>query len=149
MRNIFVKAAISAVLFGAFAGQASAAGWEIWTEKQGSDQLVIVTSFSGDGELDEAQVDLSVMGGFEILEAKSLMKGAICAGFKDQSMLRSVPPSGAGSALKSQSTDACMFTIRVTGAKVWTPSEVLKANPICASSTKGMVSCDASMRSVK
>jgi len=58
MRNFFLKSnAIAAVLLLGVAGSASASGWEVWAEKQGSDRLTVVTSFSGDGELDEAQID--------------------------------------------------------------------------------------------
>ncbi|MGQ0800466.1 MAG: hypothetical protein ACT4NL_10185 [Pseudomarimonas sp.] len=151
MRNFFLKSnAITALLLLGVAGSASASGWEVWAEKQGSDRLTVVTSFSGDGELDEAQVDVTLKASFEIIDAQPLMEGAVCVGSSEKGVLRSVPPSGAGTALKSKTTDACMFTVRVTGAKGWSALEMLdKTRPICASSTKGMVDCAASVKLVK
>lgn len=150
MRNIIFKAATVAVLFGASATQVLANGWEVWTEKQGADRLTIVASFAGDGLVEEAQLDLNLKGSFEVLDTQVLQKGSVCFAHPESNTIRAVPPSGAGKALKSASTDTCMFTVRITSLKGWSPTEVVGVSlNECASSVKGLVPCEASIRMVK
>jgi len=144
MSNLIVNAMLGAALV-LSASHASAGGWEVWTEKSSADRLVVVASFTGEGSIDEAQLDLEVNSGFEVIEARALGKGTICFGNPEVNILRSVPPSGAGKALKSSAVDACMFTLRVSAPKGWAPAEMVSTKFVeCASSSEGgVVPCQA------
>ncbi len=150
MKSILSKAILSAALCGLTASSAIAGDWEVWTEKRGSDQLTIVTSFGGNGLIEEAQIDLNMSGAFEVIDTQVLQKGSVCVASAEKNIIRSVPPSGAGTALKSKATDACMFTLRLTSVKAWEPTEVVSVGfKECASSVKGVVPCEASVKMVK
>jgi len=150
MNSFIVKSGLVAALIATSVAPAIAGDWEVWTEKQGSDKLTIVTSFAGNGSIEEAHIDLNIDGNFEVVDTQVLQKGSVCVASAEKNIIRSLPPSGAGSALKSKATDTCLFTIRMTSVKTWNPAEVVTVGfKECASSTKGSVPCDASIKMVK
>jgi len=131
------------------ATSASAGGWEVWTEKKGADRLTVVASFNGDGRIEDAQVDLSLAGSFEVLDVQTLKKGAVCVASAEASMLRALPPSGAGKALSKSASDTCMFTVRMV-TKGWVASEVVSVKKTeCASSYDGLIDCAAAVSELK
>jgi len=151
MQNAIAKFTAGVVVLGALSvSPASANGWEVWTEKQSADKVTVVASFGGDGSIEEAQLDLKVSGPFEVLEVSTLRKGSICFGNAEKNVLRAVPPSGAGSALKAAMTDTCMFTLRVLSPKGWSAEGIVDVGfKECASSVKGVVGCEAKFQVVE
>jgi len=150
MRNILRNTVSGALLFVGSVSLANASGWEIWTQKQGSDKLTIVASFGGDGSVEEAHLDMNLNSAFEVIETQTLRKGSICFANAEKNVIRAIPPSGAGTALKSAQTDTCMFTVRITSSKTWNPAEVVGVTlKECASSVKGIVPCEATVKLVQ
>ena len=149
MRNVLIKSAAAAVLLVGAVSQSSANGWEVWSEKQGADRLTIVASFGGDGLIEEAQLDMKLGAQFEVIDTQVLRKGSVCFANSEKNILRAVPPSGAGTALKSKVTDTCMYTLRVS-SKSWSPENIVGTSLVeCASSVKGIVPCEAAFKVVK
>jgi hypothetical protein len=133
-------------------GAATAGDWEVWTEKRSETEMVLMTSFAGDGQTEEAHLDLSLAGPFEIVKIDTLQKGAICVGSSERNMLRAVPPSGAGTPLSQEATDACMFTLRVKSqgkGRANAAGLVKISRSECSSSYAGDVPCAAKIQSLK
>lgn len=150
MRTILNKTVFAVALFGASMSQALANGWEVWAEKQGGDRLTIVASFGGDGQIEEAHLDLNLKGSFEVIDTQTLWKGSVCVASAEKNILRAVPPSGAGKALKASMAEACMFTVRITSKKGWAAEDMIGVSlHECASSVKGIVPCEAAVRVIK
>lgn len=129
---------------------ATAGDWEVWTEKRNGDRLVVATSFAGDAKIEDAQIDLKVEGSFEVISVETLHKDAVCVASAARGLLRSLPPSGAGTPLAKAAADTCVFTLRVLGAKTWEPEQLVKVEKTeCASSYTGLVPCEGSIRRLK
>ncbi len=81
--------------------------FEVWTQQAGKGTVALV-SYQGEGTSQEAQLDLTYPTGFHVT-ASTKVAGSVCAVFAEKSMIRIVPPSGAGTALTSNATDYCSF----------------------------------------
>lgn len=104
---------VIAMLLGlAFAvGTAEAGEFGVWTYATSKGVTLVDVSFAGDGVTQEAQVDLSLPAGVRVVQAKSLVDGAVCSASTEAGMARAVPPSGAGAALPSEDVVYCRFHV--------------------------------------
>jgi hypothetical protein len=111
--NSLCRALLAAGVALTMAGVANAGSFEVAADTGAkADQYVAIVSFTGDGVTQDAQLDLTYSADLEFVQARSLVAGSVCAGFAKTSMVRAVPPSGAGSALPSKTTGYCSFSFR-------------------------------------
>lgn len=103
---------LTGLLVMAFAAPALAGEWSAWTEVRKNGEVVVMTSFAGDGATEDAQLDLTVLKAFTVVGVDTIQKDSVCEAFVERNMLRSVPPSGAGTPLSSAQTETCMFVLR-------------------------------------
>jgi hypothetical protein len=147
MNKLFAKIVLGSTALG-LAGGVAAGDWEVWTQNRAGPNMVIMTSFAGDGSTEEAHLDLEMAVPFEVVHVDTLQKGAVCVASKERNVLRAVPPSGAGQPLAKNATEACMFTIRVKGNP--TLAEIVKVSfAECTSSVTGDVPCAAKVQALK
>ena len=106
MRTKIVVAAIAASVlsFSAHAGQ-----FQVWSYDTGKGQTHVEVSFAGDGITQDAQLDLAIPAGYKLVSAKSLVDGSVCVASDEASLMRAVPPSGAGEPLTSNEVNYCRF----------------------------------------
>lgn len=88
-----------------------------WTYAKSAGQQDVVVSFASDGVDQEAMVDFYMPKGAKLIKSEVLVAGSVCVGLDNDSYLRVVPPSGAGTALPAKETDYCRFTIQMDKAK--------------------------------
>lgn len=79
-------------------------------EKSG---LLLDVQFTGDGTIQEAQLDLVVPDTLVLVHAETVEPGAVCTGIRD-ARLRVVPPSGGAEPLPSRPVTQCTFLFRPT-----------------------------------
>ncbi|MBL0027760.1 MAG: hypothetical protein IPO95_01280 [Rhodanobacteraceae bacterium] len=141
--QILLSALIGGATFSAFA-----AGFESWsmTEKR-TGATTIVVSFAGDGEAQDAQVDMPIPAGYKLVKASVKVPGSVCVGTPD-GKLRAVPPSGAGQALSTKNTDYCSFMIKPEKAGSQAKVAFATTQAVCGSPAKGEYACAHSDASV-
>lgn len=83
--------------------------FNVWTFEAGKGQVHVEVSFAGDGVTQDAQLDAAIPSGYSLVEAKVLVPGSVCVGSTEHSLVRAVPPSGAGKALTSKDVNYCRF----------------------------------------
>lgn len=112
-RNLLIAVASMLV-----AGSVSAADFQVWTyaDKGGRDAVVSV-SFIGDGQTQDAQIDLKIPDGYRVSGSSTKTAGSVCAASAEKALLRAVPPSGDGKPLASAMMDVCTFKLTATGEK--------------------------------
>lgn len=114
MKRVLMLAVASILATGtAFAGD-----FQVWTyaDKNGRDAVVSV-SFVGDGQTQDAQIDLKIPEGYRVVGSSTKVAGSVCAASAEKGLLRAVPPSGEGKALPSSMMDVCSFKLSATGEK--------------------------------
>ena len=143
-----LKVVLGFVVAGALISSSALAGeFNVWTYSKNNVQHDVVVSFSGDGVDQEAMVDLLVPKNVTLVKAETLVPGSVCVGLDNNSYIRAVPPSGAGSALPSNETDYCRFTFQANKADRSVRAEratklVLKQKFIeCSSPGSEIVAC--------
>ena len=108
-----LKVVLGLVVAGALVSSSAMAGeFNVWTYSKNNVQHSVVVSFSGNGVDQEAMVDLVVPKNVTLVKAETLVPGSVCVGLDNNSYIRAVPPSGAGSPLPSSDTDYCRFTFQ-------------------------------------
>lgn len=125
-----------------------AAGFESWsmTEKRAG-MTTIVVSFAGDGEAQDAQIDMPIPAGYKMAKALVKVEGSVCVATPD-GKLRAVPPSGAGKPLPSKNIDYCVFSLKPDKAGSQSKVAFSAVQAICGSPSKGEYSCSHSDASV-
>lgn len=107
----------SAVVAMAFAGASVAGSFEVWSDSDKAANKVVVVSFAGDNQTQDAMLDLEYPASWQFVKAAAKVSGTICAAKADERKIRIVPPTGAGKALGGR-TDYCTFLFKpAAGAK--------------------------------
>ena len=143
MNSFNFKSIAALLLIGsAFPSLAVAGEFNTWTYNKGkSTQHNVVVSFSGDGIEQEAMVDLHVPKGALLVKAEVLVAGSVCVGLDNNSYVRAVPPSGAGTALPTKETDYCRFTFDLSKSSVRGGLKLTEKFTECSSPGSEIKSC--------
>ncbi|AVP96027.1 hypothetical protein C7S18_01940 [Ahniella affigens] len=113
MKTLKLAGVIAAL---AFAGSSVAGSFEVWSDNDKSMNKVVVVSFAGDNETQDAMLDLEYPANWEFVKAAAKASGTICAAKTDERKIRIVPPSGAGKALGGRA-DYCTFLFKPAAGK--------------------------------
>lgn len=111
MNNFKVIAAATLMLGASVALAGSSGEFSTFVYETKSGTTDVVVAFSGDGVTQEAQLDLLFDAGLTVSSAEVLLPGSVCVANPDAHGLRAVPPSGAGKALATKTTDVCKFSL--------------------------------------